>query len=905
VKITISPAATVNAGSAQTVCASSPQAQLAGSIGGAAASATWSGGAGSYSPSATALNAVYTPTVAEIAAGSVTLTLTTNDPAGPCGPVSAQVKITISPAATVNAGADQTVCASSAQAQLAGAASGGTAAWSGGAGSFSPSASAPNAIYTPTAAEIAAGSVTLTLTCSPTSGPCPVVSDSMKITINPAATVNAGPAQAVCASSPQAQLAGSIGAASSASWSGGGGSYSPSANALNAVYTPSAAEVAAGSVTLTLTTNDPAGPCGPVSAQVKITINPAATVNAGPDETVCASSPQAQLAGSIGGAAASASWSGGAGSYNPSANALNAVYTPTAVEIAAGSATLTLTTNDPAGPCGPVSAQVKITINPAAVVNAGPDQIVCASSPQAQLAGSLGGSATNATWSGGTGAFNPGPGTLNATYTPSAAEIAAGSVTLTLTSAPSGGPCPQANDAMTIFIRPGATVNAGPDQMTCAASPQVHLAGWVGGSATSALWSGGAGSFSPGPGTLNATYTPSPAEVTAGGVTLTLTTNDPDGPCPAVSDAMTITFDAPSVTVPSRTVCSGVSPVMLCANTGRGTPPFTFHWSNGATGQCITVADTGSYNVTMTDAKGCQATASGAFRQRDCTGQLTGTTTTCDTYQSGNADDLSSTDVHVVIQNNLISSISPGVFFYYTKVTAPASDFTIVIQQTRDNPSFPFIALQQGQVSLFNSGCTLMATGVETSPGQASVDVHGATPGQVFIISVKYSLKTLVGTFMDPTTGCHYDFRTLINGSVVDADPNGLQIGAPSQASGGGDLNSDGPGNILHHGNITAGLSASQDGATVDLYRPAPNPFSAGMRMAYAVEAAGQPVSIGVYDLAGRRVRTLADGIQAPGNHQVTWDGRDANGSRVRNGVYFVHVQVGAQARQVRVTFLE
>ena len=388
-------------------------------------------------------------------------------------------------------------------------------------------------------------------------------------------------------------------------------------------------------------------------------------------------------------------------------------------------------------------------------------------------------------------------------------------------------------------------------------------------------------------------------------MTLTLTTNDPDGPCPAVSDAMTITFDAPSVTVPSRTVCSGVSPVMLCANTGRGTPPFTFHWSNGATGQCVTVADTGSYNVTMTDAKGCQASASGAFRQRDCTGQLTGTTTTCDTYQSGNADDLSSTDVHVVIQNNLISSISPGVFFYYTKVTAPASDFTIVIQQTRDNPSFPFIALQQGQVSLFNSGCTLMATGVETSPGQASVDVHGATPGQVFIISVKYSLKTLVGTFMDPTTGCHYDFRTLINGSVVDADPNGLQIGAPSQASGGGDLNSDGPGNILHHGNITAGLSASQDGATVDLYRPAPNPFSAGMRMAYAVEAAGQPVSIGVYDLAGRRVRTLADGIQAPGNHQVTWDGRDANGSRVRNGVYFVHVQVGAQARQVRVTFLE
>jgi len=522
-------------------------------------------------------------------------------------------------------------------------------------------------------------------------------------------------------------------------------------------------------------------------------------------------------------------------------------------------------------------------------------------------------------------------------------------VTLTLTSAPSGGPCPQANDAMTIFIRPGATVNAGPDQMTCAASPQVHLAGWVGGSATSALWSGGAGSFSPGPATLNATYTPSPAEVTAGGVTLTLTTNDPDGPCPAVSDAMTITFDAPSVTVPSRTVCSGVSPVTLCANTGRGTPPFTFHWSNGATGQCITVADTGSYNVTMTDAKGCQATASGAFRQRDCTGQLTGTTTTCDTYQSGNADDLSSTDVHVVIQNNLISSISPGVFFYYTKVTAPASDFTIVIQQTRDNPSFPFIALQQGQVSLFNSGCTLMATGVETSPGQASVDVHGATPGQVFIISVKYSLKTLDGTYMDPTMGCHYDFHTVVNGLVVDADPDGFWIGMPQllpgsgsgTTSGSGDgtgTGSGGDGIILRGGlgsspvgtgggptgpggggsgggtgtgssggraTLGAGTMEAQGGMQdmTPLERPIPNPFTTGMHMAFVVSENGD-VDISVYDVTGRRVKTLANGVLGPGRHDVAWDGRDASGLHVRRGMYSIHIRIGDQARQVRVTFV-
>src|SRR5262249_4750368 len=149
------------------------------------------------------------------------------------------------------------------------------------------------------------------------------------------------------------------GSAVSGTWSGGAGSFSPDAQALNAVYSPSAQEVTAGSVTLTLTTDDPAGPCPAVSDQVRITFNPAATVNAGPDPIVCSSSPQALLAGVVGGAAAGGTWSGGAGSYSPNAGALNATYTPTAAEIAAGGVMLTLTTNDPAGPCPAVSDQVR------------------------------------------------------------------------------------------------------------------------------------------------------------------------------------------------------------------------------------------------------------------------------------------------------------------------------------------------------------------------------------------------------------------------------------------------------------------------------------------------------------------------------------------------------------------
>ena len=75
---------------------------------------------------------------------------------------------------------------------------------------------------------------------------------------------------------------------------------------------------------------------------------------------------------------------------------------------------------------------MRITIDPIATANAGPDQLVCASSPQVQLAGSVGGGATSGSWSGGAGIFNPGRTTLNATYLPTPEEIAAGGVTLTL-----------------------------------------------------------------------------------------------------------------------------------------------------------------------------------------------------------------------------------------------------------------------------------------------------------------------------------------------------------------------------------------------------------------------------------------------------------------------------------------
>ena len=63
---------------------------------------------------------------------------------------------------------------------------------------------------------------------------------------------------------------------------------------------------------------------------------------------------------------------------------------------------------------------------------------------------------------------------------------------------------------------------------------------------------------------------------------------------------------------------------------------------------------------------------------------------------------------------------------------------------------------------------------------------------------------------------------------------------------------------------------------------------------------AGQ-VDVSLYDAAGRRVRTLASGVFAPGFHTTTWDGRDGEGRLAPAGIYFLNLQVEGQTRQMKV----
>src|SRR5690606_37419650 len=153
------------------------------------------------------------------------------------------------------------------------------ATWSGGAGTFSPSPNNVNATYTPTAAEIANGSVILTLTTSGNNN-CMAVSDNLVLSFTPAPMANAGADATRCANNASVALNGSVTLATGGVWSGGAGTFTPNNTTLNATYTPTAAEIAAGALTLTLTTTGNSG-CNPASDDKVINFTPAPVVNAG------------------------------------------------------------------------------------------------------------------------------------------------------------------------------------------------------------------------------------------------------------------------------------------------------------------------------------------------------------------------------------------------------------------------------------------------------------------------------------------------------------------------------------------------------------------------------------------------------------------------------------------------
>ena len=199
----------------------------------------------------------------------------------------------------------------------------------------------------------------------------------------------------------------------------------------------------------------------------------------------------------------------------------------------------------------------------------------------------------------------------------------------------------------------------------------------------------------------------------------------------------------------------------------------------------------------------------------------------------------------------------------------------------------------------------LLCTGGGKQPAEkAARDVIASYLNATFGLSFPLTPAQIAQKWTDAVAlGTSQAFLALHN-ELAPLNEAGCSIGNPEpHASAGGTAVTQFGAESTSGGSSIGNPTSEQP--ELEPYRPTPNPFTSIMRLAYVVPAgSGERVEVGVYDLTGRRIRSIAGGIMGPGRHEASWDGRDEAGLRVNNGLYFIHTTVGDRRKTVTVVYL-
>jgi len=83
-----------------------------------------------------------------------------------------------------------------------------------------------------------------------------------------------------------------------------------------------------------------------------------------------------------------------------------------------------------------------------------------------------------------------------------------------------------------------------------------------------------------------------------------------------------------------------------------------------------------------------------------------------------------------------------------------------------------------------------------------------------------------------------------------------------------------------------------------------PNPFNSQVLISFAASQPGL-VSVEIFDILGRKVKTLKDSFEQSGRHQMTWYGVNESGSKVSAGIYLCRIQVSGEDKVIKLQYLK
>ena len=284
--------------------------------------------------------------------------------------------------------------------------------------------------------------------------------------------------------------------------------------------------------------------------------------------------------------------------------------------------------------------------------------------------------------------------------------------------------------------------------------------------------------------------------------------------------------------------------------------------------------DPGVYVVLVKSADGCAGSGAEITLVEPNCAHIFPTQTDCDEYkcitQSDNPTDFTLSNVCITTQGpNKISNAVPGVFFYYADVIGKAGSTKVIVDQTTDLTALYFLAQNVSNIRVYSNECGVISPSLvvlrDNTVGADKGDVEISFPssaGVNYIISVKYDVKSIVGT--NKTIGGSPVARFQMFYDTYDGDAVGGSFG---EISLNADKNCD-PNPIQDPDSCGKFASSTLETSTSKIqeglysenviagdFSAYPVPFRETLNIQYAFDYTSD-VNIQFFDLQGRLLRT-------------------------------------------------
>jgi len=198
-----------------------------------------------------------------------------------------------------------------------------------------------------------------------------------------------------------------------------------------------------------------------------------------------------------------------------------------------------------------------------------------------------------------------------------------------------------------------------------------------------------------------------------------------------------------------------------------------------------------------------------------------------------------------------------------------------------------------------------------TNSGTSAYLIDGvANPSLVFMRDSTY-------IFHVNTPGHPFWIKTVQSTGTGNAYNNGVTGNGVQQGNLVFTVPSDAPDQLYYNcefhvnmtGSITVNTVVSVAGAdplprAFSLGQNFPNPFNPVTTIQYRIPDRA-PVELVIYDLSGKRLRTLVKATQEQGIRTVTWDGRNEQGGVMATGVYVYRLQAGSYVQSKKMILLK